>query len=388
MAVFSDAWIDRTSTDSVKWKVPKKIYRRDDLLPMWVADMDFLSPKEITEALIKRAEHGIYGYAAPPGSLFSTIRLWLEKRFHWTVPEDSILLGPGVVSSLALAIRALTDAGDKILIQSPVYHPFYQVIKNNGRELAVNPLVYDGNAYTIDFDDLERKLKNGVKAFLLCSPHNPVGRVWKRDELEAIGALCEKYGVYILSDEIHADIVYEPNRHLPIASLHPAWERQSITFMAPSKTFNIPGLQASFMVIADRDIRKKVKREQQKIAFHGPNLFANIAMEAAYQHGEKWLEELLSYLKENVRMSIEFLKTELPAVRPVVPEGTYLLWLDCRELQLPEEQLMKALIEKGKILLEPGKKFGEEGDGFLRMNIACPRPMLEEGLQRFKRAFS
>lgn len=388
MSSFSANVIDRVNSDSVKWRAMKTIYKKDDLLPMWVADMDFLSPQEIIDALKKRAEHGIFGYPTTSKKLYTSITNWLEKRFQWTVNDSWILLGSGVVSSLAFAIRALTNEGDKILIQSPVYAPFFQIIENNERQVVNSELVYKNGSYMIDFDDFEKKLKQGVKLLILCNPHNPVGRVWTKEELTKIGELCEKYQVYILSDEIHCDLVYKPNKHVPIASLNQRWKKISITFMAPSKTFNIPGLQASFMVIPDHIIREKIKREMEKIGFHGPNIFGMIGMMTAYEYGEEWLSELLPYLKENIDLTVQYIQSEIPQIKPVIPEGTYLLWLNCREFNLSDEELKNILIEKGKIVLEPGTKYGRGGEGFVRMNIACPRPTLEEGWHRLKQAFS
>lgn len=387
MNVFDEV-IDRRLTNSVKWDGLKMIYGQDDLLPMWVADMDFASPKEIQRAIMQRAEHSVYGYSMAPEEMNKTVCEWVEKRYNFKISEKWLVPSPGVVSGIAFAIQALTEEGDKVLIQTPVYAPFYSIIENNRREIVTNPLRLVDGKYEMDFDDFERKLKQGVKLFVLCNPHNPVGRVWTKEELKTVGNLCKKYGVYIISDEIHGDIIYKPNVHHPIAALNDDFLERTITCIAPSKTFNIPGLQASMMIIAEEELRKKVRMAQSKIGYHGFNLFGSIALTAAYAHGEKWLEQLLDYLQGNVELATTFINEEIPELTAIQPEGTYLLWIDCRKLGLSDDELKDALLNKGKLALEPGKKYGKDGEGFVRMNIGCPRSTLEEGLRRLKLAFS
>lgn len=383
-----DTLIERKGTDSVKWNALKTIYGTNDVLPMWVADMDFASPREIIEALENRVHHGVYGYGQASPELFQAITNWVHKRYHWTIEKNWLLPSSGVVTALAFAIQALTDEGDQILIQTPVYHPFYQMIENNNRVVVKNPLHLHNGKYEIDFADFEEKLKSGVKLFILCNPHNPVGRVWTQDELKKLGELCQKYSVKIVSDEIHADIIYKPNHHIPIASLNENLQDMTITCIAPSKTFNIPGLQASVMIIPNHDLRKKVQTVQEKIGFHGLNIFGRVALEAAYKYGETWLENLLNYLQENRNFALQFIEREIPSVKVIAPEGTYLLWIDCRSHGLNDDDLQRLLVEKGKLALEPGGKYGTEGVGFVRMNIGCPRSILEDGLMRLKTAFS
>jgi len=378
--------INREGTNSVKWDMMKKVYGRDDLLPMWVADMDFLAPTEIRQSLQERINHGIFGYTFPPETLYESAINWIKMRYQWKVSADSFLLSNGVVPSISMAIQALTEVGDQVLIQSPVYTPFYDMIRNNDRIVVKNPLKENNGYYTIDFDDFEQKLKQGVKLLILCNPHNPVGRVWKKEELIRIGELCEKYEVLILSDEIHADIVYSPHVHTPIASLNKTLEELTITCYAPSKTFNIAGLQASLMVIPNKNIRQKIEQVQKKQGFFTLNLFGLLGMEAAYTHGEKWLEQLLNYLKKNITTSLQYITEHLPHININEPEGTYLLWLDCRTLNVSDKQLQQLLLEKGKLALEPGKKYGDEGEGFVRMNIGCHENTLLEGLTRLKQA--
>jgi cysteine-S-conjugate beta-lyase len=383
-----DEQINRLNTDSVKWNGIKMIYGTEDILPMWVADMDFASPYQIKEALMKRVEHGIFGYGVPSSEINTVVKHWVKRRYKWDIKEEWLIPSSGVVTSIAFAIQALTEKGDKVLIQTPVYYPFYSMIENNGRKIVKNPLVLKNDKYEIDFNDFEDKLKSGVKLFILCSPHNPVGRVWTRKELEKMGELCERYGVYIVSDEIHADIIYEPNVHTPMARLNRYWENNSITCIAPSKTFNIPGLQASVMIIPSSEIREKVRTVQGTIGFHGLNIFGNVAMEAAYKYGEEWLEALLPYLQKNRDALIQFIREEIPELNVVAPEGTYLVWIDCRKLGLSDDEIKERLIHRGKLGLEPGVKYGTEGAGFVRMNIGCTYKTLQDGLKRLKRAFT
>lgn len=313
---------------------------------------------------------------------------WVGKRYNWSISEQWIIPSAGVVTALATAIQTLTEEHDQILVQTPVYPPFFNTIEKNNRKVVFNPLLLNDGRYEINFVDFEEKLKNGVKVFILCNPHNPVGRVWTRDELVRMAELCEKYDVYIISDEIHADIIYKPNVHTPIASIDERYQKRTITALAPSKTFNIPGLQSSFMVIPNHEIMEKVKSVQEKMGFHGLNLFGNVAIEAAYKHGEYWLETLLPYLKRNVEYVKNYLEEEMPNVRLIEPEGTYLLWIDCRGLGLTDDEIKEKLVKKGKLALEPGPKYGVEGSGFVRMNIGCPLSLVEEGMRRFKTAFS
>ncbi|WP_062350320.1 MalY/PatB family protein [Bacillus kwashiorkori] len=381
-----DAITNRKETDSIKWNMMDNIYGTNDLLPMWVADMDFQAPTEVTEALMSRVAHGVFGYAVPTNSLHQAVKNWVQNRYHWTVHENWFVLSSGVVTSIALTIRALTKENGKVLIQTPVYPPFYSMIEMNNREIVKNPLKYENGKYEIDFADFEEKLKTGVKLFILCNPHNPVGRVWTKEELDKMGSLCEQYGVQILSDEIHGDLVFKPHVHIPIASIKEGWAQNSVTCIAPSKTFNIPGIQSSVMIIPNNEMREKVMKEQQKVGSHGLNIFGNVALEAAYAHGEEWLEELLDYVKANADYVKQFLKDELPALEVLPLEGTYLLWINCRKLGFTDEQLKDRLINIGRLALEPGIKYGDGGEGFVRMNIGCPRETLLEGLQRLKKA--
>lgn len=381
MSIFNEV-ISRKNTRSVKWDMAGKVFQSEDVLPMWVADMDFQAPKEVNEALIKRAEHGIYGYTVIDDDVKNSVVNWLSDRHQWTIQPEWLTFSPGVVSSLHMAIEAFTEPGDKILIQTPVYTPFYTVIKAHGREMVKNPLIEKDQYFTIDFDDFEEKLKTGVKAFILCSPHNPVGRVWKKEELEEIARLCLKYDVMIFSDEIHADLVFPGEKHTPIASLSDEVLENTITCMAPSKTFNLAGLEASYVIAADAEKKKKLKNQFSKSGYNGLlNTMANTALEAAYTYGKPWLEELMQLLENHKNYVTEQLEAETN-LKVTRSEGTYLLWLDCTGLGLSGKELKQFMIERAKVGLNAGLDYGDEGEHYMRMNIACPRATLEEGVNR------
>lgn len=381
MSIFNEV-ISRKNTRSVKWDMAGKVFQSEDVLPMWVADMDFQAPKEVNEALIKRAEHGIYGYTVIDDDVKNAVVNWLSDRHQWTIQPEWLTFSPGVVSSLHMAIEAFTEPGDKILIQTPVYTPFYTVIKAHGREMVKNPLIDKDQYFTIDFDNFEEKLKTGVKAFILCSPHNPVGRVWKKEELEEIARLCLKYDVMIFSDEIHADLVFPGEKHTPIASLSDEVLENTITCMAPSKTFNLAGLEASYVIAADAEKRKKLKNQFLKSGYNGLlNTMANTALEAAYTYGKPWLEELMQLLESHKNYVTEQLEAETN-LKVTRSEGTYLLWLNCTGLGLSGKELKQFMIEKARVGLNAGLDYGDEGEQYMRMNIACPRATLEEGVNR------
>ncbi|MBS4190735.1 PatB family C-S lyase [Bacillus sp. FJAT-49705] len=379
--------INRENTSSVKWGSTKEVFGTDEVLPMWVADMDFQPPTEVKEAIQERVQHGIFGYTYAPTSTPESIKQWLAKKHGWQIESDWILYHHGVVPSIAAAIEAYTAPGDKVLLQAPVYAPFFDMIKKNNRVVVNSPLTLTNNNYVIDFIDFEEKLKMGVKLFLLCNPHNPSGRVWKKEELQKIGELCYQYDCLILSDEIHSDLIFSPNTHIPIASLDEKWKDLVITCIAPTKTFNLAGLQASAVIIPNKQRRKAFEMVQARQGFHSLSTFGFIGMEAAYRSGEQWLEELLEYLHENIHITRKFIEEHLPSIKMMEPEGTYLIWLNCRSLGLNDNQIRDQLLNKGKLALEPGTKYGTGGEGFVRMNIACPRKILLDGLERLRRAF-
>ncbi|PRO65983.1 MalY/PatB family protein [Alkalicoccus urumqiensis] len=384
---FFQEYINRKNTYSVKWDKVAELYKSEkELLPMWVADMDFHPPEAVTKTIRERAEHGLYGYTYVDDRVKEAVRDWFSSRQNWTMELDWIQFSPGVVPSIAKSIQALTEPDDGILLQSPVYPPFFSMIKENDRRVVDSPLVEKNGRYEIDFQDLEEKMSQGVRMFLLCSPHNPVGRVWTKEELEKIASLCIRWDVILVTDEIHGDLVFEPNVQIPAASISPQISQQTITLAAPSKTFNLAGLQSSVLITENEEYRKKLEQIDKKNGAFTLNTFGILAMQAAYEEGEAWLEELLEYLQGNIRLVDSFLQAELPHVKAVQPEATYLVWIDCRGTGLSNAELSKALVEEGRIALNPGHTFGEAGDGFMRMNVACPRDTVKEGLNRLKKA--
>lgn len=381
-----DEIVSRKNTDCLKWDFCKQIFGKEDILPMWVADMDFKSPEPITQAIIQRAEHGIFGYTEETDRLLSALSTWMEKRHNWTIDKSWIVYSPGVVTSVDTAILAFTEPGDKILMQTPIYYPFYASIKDNGRELITNSLKENNGHFEIDFEDLERKLQGNVKLMIFCSPHNPIGRVWKPDELQEVLRLCRKYDVLVVSDEIHSDLVYKGHKHIPVASLSEDLLQNSVTLVSPTKTFNIAGLSISAAIIPNAKLRKEFRHTLKKNGAGMLNLFGIEAAIAAYTQCEKWLEELLIYLEDNLNYLIEYFEEYIPQIKVIRPEATYLAWLDCRNLPLPKEKLREFFVSEAGVGLNEGSTFGQEGLGFQRINFACPRAILKEGLEKIKNA--
>ncbi|GGK05172.1 cystathionine beta-lyase [Lentibacillus kapialis] len=373
---------NRINTRSVKWDMRHAMFQSDDVLPMWVADMDFKAPQAVNDALIERAKHGIYGYTIIDDDVKDPIINWVAKRHNWKIDKEWLSFSPGVVASLHMAVQAFTEPGDNILVQTPVYTPFYSVIESHDREVVKNPLKQNNNYYSIDFDDFEEKLKQGVSAFILCSPHNPIGRVWKKEELRKMAQLCLEYDVLILSDEIHADLVYPGETHIPIASLSADITAKTITFMSPSKTFNLAGLQASYIITSDEKTRETLNAQLLKQGHNMLNTMGNTALEAAYRYGEEWLDELREVLQEHKDYVIRMLEEHTDVFSVTRPEGTYLLWINCSKLQLDSKGLKTFMNETAKVGLNAGIDYGDEGELFMRMNIACPRETLEEGVKR------
>ena len=381
--------IDRHNTNSLKYDFALQRGKSADVLPMWVADMDFQAPTAVCSRLEELSRFGIFGYSDNQTSYFDAVLNWYQKHFNWTAKKEWILRTPGVVFAIAAAIRGLTEEGDAVLIQEPVYYPFSSIITQNKRKKIINPLVNKNGHYEMDLDDMEQKIiDNHVKLFLLCSPHNPVGRVWTLDELEAVGNLCQKHGVIIVSDEIHSDFTFEGHTHYVFASVSDAFAQNSVICTSPSKTFNVAGLQISNIFVPNPNLRKKVKDAIAATGYCEVNYFALAACETAYREGETWLNELRKYLTDNLHYVYAYLMKYLPEIRLVEPEGTYLLWLDCRNLKMTEKERIDAIENKGKLWLDTGSMFGEAGTGYERINIACPRATLEECLNRLRKAFS
>lgn len=384
-----DKIIDRRGTDSLKYDLAAKRGMPEDIIPLWVADMDFPAPPEVLDALVEKSRHGIFGYSDTIGDdYFNALADWYASRFNWHLSPKWLVKTPGVVFAICTAIRALTEEGDAVLIQEPVYYPFAGSVRANNRNLVVNELVYRDGRYYIDFDDFEDKIaRNRVRLFILCSPHNPVGRVWSEEELAVMGEICLKYGVKVVADEIHADFVYPGYRHHVFETIRPEFADMTITCTAPTKTFNLAGLQISNVFISNTELRKKFKQELEKTGYSQPNIMGLVACKAAYRYGAQWLEDLKSYLVSNLALVRDFLAQELPSVRLVEPEGTYLLWLDFRALDLPDKELNDLIVQKAGLWLNAGPMFGAGGEGFQRINIGCPAATLQKALERLKKAF-
>lgn len=382
-----DSVISRKNTNCFKWDLAGKIFKSEEALPMWVADMDFAAAPEIAAAIQGRASHSIYGYAARPDSFNGSLIKWAKKRHGFEIQNDWICFSPGIVPALAIAVLAYTAPGDRVMIQTPVYPPFFSVVRDQNRELIENALVLENGHYRIDFDDFEKKASSGVKMFLLCSPHNPAGRVWTREELSKMSEICLKHNIIVISDEIHSDIIYTGHKHICTASLSNDISNQTVTLMSPSKTFNITGLAISSAIISNEKLRLPFKKITENLHIDQTNVFGVTAFEAAYAHGEPWLDELLKYLEGNIEYMSSFLSKNLPEAGFIKPDGTFLAWLDFKKFNLPQKELCERITLKGRLALNDGTTFGTDGEGFMRLNFGCPRATLEEGLKRLVKAF-
>lgn len=382
-----DQVINRQGTDSMKWDMTKQRFGGENLLPMWVADMDFRAPQAVLDALHAKVEHGIFGYPAHSEGVDKAVQGWLKRRYHWEVETNSLLYTAGIVPTISYIIQAFTEPGDEVIIQTPVYYPFYDVVKKNNRGLIRNPLSFDGDRYEMDLGQLEAAITEKTKMLVLCHPHNPVGRVWKKSELEALAAVCQKHDLLVVSDEIHADLLFEGHQHIPFASLNEDTAMRTFTCLAPSKTFNLAGIQTSYVVVEDQQMHQKLANHLANSFANMTNSFAEVATEAAYTHGEEWLEELMAYVQSNYTFVKNYVQTHMPVLRVMDSEGTYLLWLDCSKLPLTAAERKKWLVEKAQVALNHGPIFGEEGKNFERINLACPRKTLQEGLERIKEAY-
>ncbi|HHT05008.1 MAG TPA: putative C-S lyase [Hydrogenispora sp.] len=381
-----DQIIDRQQTNNEKWDHRSEVFGTSDLLPLWVADMDFAVPPCVTAALTERIKHPVYGYSFPPPAFYQAVVDWIARRHQWTIQKDWLVVTSGVVPALALSVLAFTEPGESVIIQPPVYGPFFRVVEQNQRQLVLNPLKEENGRYTMDFDHLESVVNPSVKMMILCSPHNPAGRVWTREELEKLGAFCTRHRILLVSDEIHADLVYPNFKHTPIAALSPEQAYNTITCLAPSKTFNLPGLTTAVTIIPDPERRRRFKQVQSALGMQVYNTLGLTAFTAAYRGGTDWLAALIDYLQGNLDFLLDFFATRIPAIKPVPPEGTYLVWLDCRRLPLTPDELKAFFIHEAKVGLNDGRTFGPGGEGFQRINIACPRPLLAEALHRIEDA--
>lgn len=387
MPVDFDTVPNRRGTNCFKYDFAREMGMPEDVLPLWVADMDFPTAPAVLERLHALAEHGIFGYTGVKDAYFSAVHNWYAQRFGWETQRSWLVTTPGVVFAIAIAIRAFTQKGDAILIQQPVYYPFADKVTENDRQLVVNPLILKNGRYEMDFADMERKIAdNHVKMLLLCSPHNPVGRVWTKEELLRVGEICQKHGVLVVSDEIHADFTYAGHTHRVFASVKSEFADFTITCTAPSKTFNLAGLQNSNIFIPNRQLRHAYKKELSACGCGGTNCMGMAACQAAYEAGADWLEQLKQYLAGNLAYIRQFLREKLPDIALIEPEGTYLVWLDLRKLGLTEQQQRQLIVQDAKLWLDTGTLFGQGGEGFERINIACPRATIEQAMQRLERA--
>lgn len=380
-----DELIDRRHTGSVKWDGMKNAFGRDDLTAMWVADMDFRTPPFVMDALRQRLEHEVLGYAMPCEGWDTTICHWLQKRHQWEVRPDWLTFVPGIVRGQAFALLCFTNPGDRVLVMTPVYHPFFLVTERLKREAVRSPLDLRDGHYHIDFDRLRHDLQ-GCKALVLCNPHNPGGRVWTVDELRRIAELCQESGTLVISDEIHADLTLPPYKHHPFATVSPAAASNSVTFMAPSKTFNMPGVQSSFAIVPDDTLRARFQQFMEAGEFCEGHLFAYIGCKAAFEHGEEWLNQLLAYIQGNIDFTESYLRQHIPAIGMIRPQASFLVFLDCRQLGLEQEALERLFADKARLALNTGTTFGEPGRGFMRLNVGCPRAVLKQALDQLAEA--
>lgn len=383
-----DTPIDRTHTWSIKHDFKKENGKADDILPLWVADMDFRSPDSVVEALKKAVDHGIFGYSRADESYFDAVAAWYQKRHHLTLQPEWMTCTPGIVFALSIAVRAFTQEGDAVLIQPPVYHPFSRAILRNKRTLVENPLVLKDGHYEMDLEELEQKvLDEHVKLMILCNPHNPVGRVWTREELTALADICLRHHVYVISDEIHGDFVWQGHEQTPYASISEEACLHSMMCTAPSKTFNLAGMATSNLFIPDPEMRRKFRSELLDVGQENMNRLGLFACRAAYEGGGEWLDQLIGYLAGNLALVRDFCKNRVPQIQLVEPEGTYLAGLDCRELGMTDDELMAFFSNEAKVWLDPGTHSGEQGSGFMRFNLGSSRSVIAQALDQIEAAW-
>lgn len=380
-----DKKVDRLGTGAVKWDIITKEYSDDEIIPLWVADMDFEVPKEVRENIEKRLEHEIFGYTMVPDSYYEAAIGWFDKKHGWKVEKDWMVFTPGVVTGLNALVRTFSDEGDDIIIQTPVYHQFPKVIESTGRNIVDNPLIERDGDYSMDFDNLKKVITDKTKILILCNPHNPVGRSWTEQELRELGEICLENDILVISDEIHSDLVYGENEHFVYSKLGKKFEDKSIVCTAPNKTFNIAGLKTANIVIANDDLRKEFEEELDRLSIGGPTILGMIAQESVYKYGWDWYEGMMEYVEGNIDYVVDYINKNIPKIKVKKPESTYLLWLDCRDLGMEGEELSKFFIEKCKVLFNDGEVFGSEYNSYVRMNIATRRDLLTKALDNMKR---
>lgn len=378
--------VNRENTNCLQYDMREKYFGAEDVIPMWVADMDFKILPVIYKAIKERLDHGIFGYTFRSDSFYNAIIKWLKLRHGWAVKKEWIEFTPGVVPALNMAVLSYTRPGDKVIVQQPVYYPFFTAIRNHNRILVNNPLKLRNGRYYMDYEDLKSKIDDRVKMIILCNPHNPTGNVWTREELTELAEICLRNKILIISDEIHSDLIFDGHKHTPLSSLNKEIAKNTVTLISASKTFNLAGLSTSAVISSNDKLLQKFSKTLDHIHVAQGNIFGNIAIETAYNYGHDWLEQLLIYLQNNVNYLIKYLTDNIPQIKPVKPEATYLVWLDCKKLGMDKSQLKRFFIEKAKLGLSDGPIFGEEGTGFQRMNIACPQQKLKTALERLNKA--
>ena len=382
-----DTPVDRRGTSCLKYDFGMKRKGRDDLLPLWVADMDFRLPDEILDELHERIDHGIFGYTDPDASYFEALNRWFSAHHGYTVDPDTVTVGCGVVYGLATGVKAFSEVGEGVLIQQPVYYPFREVIEDNGRRFINNQLHYENGRYTVDYEDFERKIvENKVKVFILCNPHNPVGRVWTKEELERMGDICLKHNVVIMDDEIHCDFVYPGYKTTSFMTLDEKYRDNLVLYTSPSKTFNVAGLQPANIIIPNPELRKKYRHANAASGYSQGNIMGMTALKAAYTKGDAWVKELLAYINGNMEYVRDFVRENFPKAYFVEPEGTYLLWVDFSGYGFSDEELEHIMVDEAKLWLDSGKVFGPATAQFERFNIACPRSTVEQAMHQLKDA--
>ena len=380
-----DEIINRYNTNSLKFDFAIQRKRPADVIPLWIADMDFATVDEVKNALVQKANYGVFGYSEPLNDYFSALSKWFKDKHDWDIDTSKVVLACGVVFAIAATIRALTKENDAVLISQPVYYPFEETIRVNNRKLVVNELQNVNGHYEIDFKDFEQKIiDNDVKLFVLCNPHNPVGRVLTKEELEKIADICEKHNVFVISDEIHADFTYEGFKHIPFAKIKQGRDDNFIVCTAPTKTFNLAGLHISNIYIPNDNVRRLYKLEMDKVGYSQSNVMGIVACQAAYEYGDGWLKELKAYLKSNLDFVRDYINENLKDLSLVEPQGTYLLWIDCRNLGLTDRQLHNLINIDAKVWVDDGYVFGAGGSGYIRINIACPKAILLRALNNIK----
>ncbi|HUW92505.1 MAG TPA: PatB family C-S lyase [Bacteroidales bacterium] len=383
-----DEIINREGTDCIKYDWRKEVFGKADVIPMWVADMDFKTPSFITEAISGRIKHEILGYSFRPDSYFDAFIRWVSEHHRWDIKREWIEFSPGVVPALNMCTLAFTNAGDEIIIQPPVYTPFHRAVKDHGRKLLYNNLKETAGGWVMDYEGLRKIITPATRLIIISNPHNPVGRAWHLSELSELVDICYSMGIIILSDEIHSDLMLPGNVHVPVASISDRAASITVTCMAPSKTFNLAGLSTSSMIIQDPGLREKYKSVLEGLHMHLGNIFGDIASEAAYSHGSEWLSDMLQYIQGNVDLVLDYCHELIPQIKPVKPEATYMMWLDCRLMGLGGKELQRFFVEKAGVGMNEGSAFGPGGEGFMRINLACPRSVVEKALKQIDQAIN